>query len=123
MSTPTTLLAAVGVALVLTACGSAPLTSGPSGPSAPPVARASTAGVVYRCGQADGFEVTFGRDSAVLTGPRGRQVLLRDAGGLTPEQTVYSNAGLRVEFGLGPGGRQALLHTLTPAAVLRCVRN
>jgi len=120
MSTPIASLAALGVVLMLTACGSSPLSSGPSGP---PVAQASAAAVVYRCGPADGFEVTFGQDSAVLTGPRGRQMLLRDAGGLTPEQTVYSNADLRAEFGLGPGGRQALLHTPAPAVVLRCVRN
>jgi hypothetical protein len=53
-----------------------------------------------------------------VDGP-GRQVLLRDAGGLTPGQTVYSNAGLRVEFGPErPAGAAA---PLTPAAVLRCV--
>jgi hypothetical protein len=56
----------------------------------------------------------------VLTGPRGRQELLRDAGGLTPQQTVYSNAEWRAEFGLGASGREAVLQTLKPATVLRC---
>ena len=76
----------------------------------------------YRCEQAEGFQVTFSTDSAVMTGPRGRQELLRDAGGLTPQQTVYSNAVMRAEFGLGPEGREAVLRTVKPATVLRCVR-
>ena len=110
MRVPTILFSVVVVALLLTACASSPVPS------------ASVPGVVYRCEQAEGFQVTFGADSAVLTGPRGRQELLRDAGGLTPQQTVYSNAGLRAEFGLGAEGREAVLRTLKPAAVLRCVR-
>ncbi|MBC7547617.1 MAG: hypothetical protein H7224_03100 [Polaromonas sp.] len=116
MSLQTTCFAAALVALLLNACTSAPLSSGSNAHlmSAPAVA--------YRCAQADGFQVTFGVDSAVLTGPRGRQELLRDAGGLTPQQTVYSNAVLRVEFGLGPEGRGAVLQTVKPAAMLRCVR-
>lgn len=81
-----------------------------------------TAAQPYRCEQGEGFQVIFGTDSAVLTGPRGRQELLRDAGGLTLQQTVYSNADLRAEFGLGPEGREAVLRTLKPSAVLRCVR-
>lgn len=105
---------------LLSACVTAP-----SSPMAP-VPEASTApwtaAQAYRCEQAEGFRVTFGKDSAVLTGPRGRQELLRDAGGLTPQQTVYSNATVRAEFGLGPEGREAVLRILKPAAVLRCVR-
>ena len=113
LTTPVALALLSGL---LSACTSAPLSPVSPEPSGPP------AGMAYLCGQAQGFQVTFGQDSAVLTGPRGRQVLLRDAGGLTPLQTVYSNADMRVEFGLGPGGREALLRTLKPAAVLRCVR-
>ena len=79
-------------------------------------------GVAYRCDQGEVFNVTFGNNAAVLTGPRGRQELLRDAGGLTPQQTVYGNAAMRAEFGLGSDGRQAVL-TVKPVAVLRCVRN
>ena len=110
MNRCTTRLAVLCTALLLSACATTPVSS----PALP--------GVAYRCEQAEGFHVTFGTDSAVLTGPRGRQVLLRDAGGLTSQQTVYRNAGLRVEFGLGPDGREALLRTVQPAAVLRCVR-
>lgn len=105
---------------LLSACVTAP-----SGPVVPvPEASVSpwTTSQTYRCEQAEGFQVTFGTDSAVLTGPRGRQELLRDAGGLTPQQTVYSNANLRAEFGLGAEGREAVLRTVKPAAVLRCKR-
>lgn len=108
------------LAVLLSACVTAPSS---------PVARAPEAGIAswaisqtYRCNQAEGFQVTFGTDSAVLTGVRGRQELLRDAGGLTPQQTVYSNASFRVEFGLGPEGRDAVLRVVKPSAVLRCVR-
>ena len=114
MSAQTTLYSAVCTALLLTACASLP---GPVVRSAPDTVAA------YRCAQADGFNVIFGKDSAVLTGPRGRQELLRDAGGLTPQQTVYSNAGIRAEFGLGVEGREAVLQLAKPAAVLRCVQD
>lgn len=110
MNRPITPFAALGTALLLSACATAPVSS----PTLP--------GVAYRCDQAEGFQVTFGTDSAVLTGVRGRQELLRDAGGLTPQQTVYSNASFRVEFGLGPEGRDAVLRTVKPTTVLRCVR-
>ena len=44
-----------------------------------------------------------------MPGSRGNDVLLRDAGGMTPQQTVYSNARMRAEFGLGASGREAIL--------------
>ena len=59
----------------------------------------------------------------MLTGPRGRQELLRDAGGVTPQQTVYRNANVQAEFGLGVDGRQAVLRLAQPATVLRCVQD
>lgn len=108
MATPH--LTVVLAALLLTGCASFSVPS------------SLVPGVLYRCEQAEGFQVQFGADSAVLTGPRGRQELLRDAGGLTPQQTVYSNADMVAEFGLGSGGQEALLRTLKPASVLRCVR-
>ena len=106
--------------VLLSACMTAPFS--PVAP-VPEAGTASwTTSQTYRCEQGEGFQVIFGMDSAVLTGPRGRQELLRDAGGLTPAQTVYSNAVMRAEFGLGPEGREAVLRTLKPSAVLRCVR-
>ena len=51
-----------------------------------------------------------------------REVLLRDAGGLTPTQTVYSNPRMRAEFGLGAAGNQAVLRYLLQPVVLRCAR-
>ncbi|WP_427914280.1 hypothetical protein ACPWT1_04885 [Ramlibacter sp. MMS24-I3-19] len=49
--------------------------------------------------------------------------MLRDAGGVTPEQTVWSNDRLRAEFGLPPGDAGAVLHLLQPqASTVRCQR-
>jgi hypothetical protein len=81
MSAPTTLLAAVGVALVLTACGPRAVAS-PSGPSRRHCIH-RRCGVPLRAGR------WFGHVRPGLCrvdGPRGRQVLLRDAGGLTPDK-------------------------------------
>jgi hypothetical protein len=86
------------------------------------VSPSTATNVAYDCGQAPGFEITLGTGSAVLTGPRGRLELLRDAGGLTPQQTVYTNEGFRLELGLGPQGQQAVLQTLQPASIVRCKR-
>ena len=106
---------------LLMACASAP--PGAVAPAAPTVNAPAMMVQSYRCEQAEGFNVTFGMDSAALTGPRGRHELLRDAGGLTPQQTVYSNATMRAEFGLGADGRGAVLRTVKPATVVRCMRN
>ena len=91
--------------------GCAGLTGG--GPSASPV---------YRCEQGLQFTVRFVNDTAVLKGARGDDVLLRDAGG-QGAQTVYSNPRLRAEFGMGAGGREAVLQYLQPLLVARCVRD
>jgi len=86
-----------------------------------PPATASTP--VYRCDQGLKFTVRFVNDTAVLKGARGDDVLLRDAGG-QGAQTVYSNARLRAEFGVGEGGREAVLQYLQPPPlVARCVRD
>ena len=67
------------------------------------------------------FTVRYGDGTALLdAGNRGREQLLRDAGGITPRQTVYSNPRLRAEFGLGPGGDEALLHYASPPLQVRC---
>lgn len=106
-----TLALCTAAALLLAACAS---TDGSPAPGA------EAKGATYRCDRGERFQVTLGVDAAVLTGPRGRFELLRDAGGLTPAQTVYSNAAMRVEFGLGTAGRDALLQLQKPAEVLRC---
>ena len=78
----------------------------------------------YRCEAGVEFTVRFVDDSAVLdAGPRGYDVLLRDAVGLTPQQTVYRNPRVRAEFGLGTSGREAILRYPLLPLVVRCVRD
>jgi hypothetical protein len=78
----------------------------------------------YRCESNLEFSVRFADDSALLDmGPRGNETLLRDAGGVTPQQTVYSNARLRAEFGLGAQGREAILRYIASPQVVRCTRD
>jgi len=68
--------------------------------------------------------VRFTDDSAVVdAGSRCNDVLLRDAGGLTPQQTVYSNSHLRAEFGLGASGSEAILRYLAPQLVVNCTKD
>jgi len=76
----------------------------------------------YRCDNGLRFGVSFANDAARLTGARGDDVLLRDAGG-QGAQTVYSNPRLRAEFGLGASGREAALHYLQPPLSTRCQRD
>lgn len=80
-------------------------------------------GSLYRCEHGIEFTVKFVDDSAVLDGPRANEVLFRDAGGQGPLQSVYSNTNMRVEFGLGSGGREAVLHYALLPLVARCVRD
>ena len=97
-----------------------------SAPAAAPALSASPAVGLqrYRCDQNLEFSVRFMDDSAVIdAGARGNDVLLRDAGGVTPQQTVYSNPRLRAEFGLGAGGREAVLRYLAPQLVVNCVKD
>jgi len=77
----------------------------------------------YRCEDASEFTVRFVDDGAHIDAPaRGSEQLLRDAGGITPQQTVYSNGRLRAELGLGGRGDEASLHYLSPPLQLHCVR-
>jgi len=99
----------------------------PVPPAAPAASAASAPGPVtaglhrYRCDQALEFTVRFDDGTAVLdAGPRGNEVLLRDAGGATPQQTVYSNTRMRAEFGLGATGREAILRYAQPALTAHC---
>jgi hypothetical protein len=87
-----------------------------TGRATSPVAR-------YRCEHDIEFTVRFADDSALVdAGPRGSDVLLRDAGGTTPQQTVYSNPRMRAEFGLGASGREAVLRYALLPLVAHCVR-
>jgi hypothetical protein len=116
---------------VLLGCGSAPInpspTQAPVAAAAEAVAPAPTPSASlqrYRCDQNVDFTVRFMDDSAVIdAGARGNDVLLRDAGGVTPQQTVYSNPRVRAEFGLGAGGREAILRYLSPQLVANCVKD
>ncbi len=78
----------------------------------------------YRCDHDIDFTVSYGDDSAVVdAGSRGRELLQRDAGGISPAQTVFSNTELRAEFGLGATGNEAKLHYASPALQAHCVRD
>lgn len=118
---PAVLAAALAAAL-LGACTSTPFAPPAVAPAlapAPPAAGLPR----YRCDHGIVFTVRYGEDSAAIdAGPRGRELLLRDAGGVTPQHTVYGNERLKAEFGLGPAGREALLRVLEPPLVARCVR-
>lgn len=132
-ATPRTraVLTAAVAAAVLGACTSAPPT--PTVQSAPPLAPAPAPAAAgspaaaslqrYRCDHGVAFTVQYGEDSATIdAGPRGRQMLLRDAGGVTPQHTVYSNDRLKAEFGLGVAGNEAVLRYQAPPLLARCVR-
>jgi hypothetical protein len=107
---PASTLAARAATLALAGCAS----SGLGNPSAGPR---------YRSEQGIEFSVKFVDDSALIDSTRGYNVLFRDAGGQGAAQTVYSNAVVRAEFGLGPGGREARLSYPLLPLVVRCVRD
>jgi hypothetical protein len=78
----------------------------------------------FRCDNGIAFTVRFGEGTAEIdAGSQGAELLLRDAGGITPAQTVYSSTQLKAEFGLGADGRQAMLHYASPPLEARCVRD
>src|SRR5512140_2330633 len=127
-------LALLLAAADLCACAAAPPAVAPtapiSGQSAQPAAAPAAVTVAparrlphYRCDHGIDFTVAYGDDSAVVdAGSRGRELLQRDAGGVSPVQTVFSNTQLRAEFGLGPSGNEAMLHYAAPALQTHCVR-
>lgn len=119
----------------LAGCASAPPPDAPPAPFAPPAAAAAPAvpaasapapppaATHYRCDHDAAFTVEYGDDAATLAvNGHGREVLPRDAGGVTPQQTVYSSERLRAEFGLGPKGDEAVLRYAEPPLVLHCSR-
>lgn len=77
----------------------------------------------YVCEHGITFTAKLDDEAAVLNGARGREVLFRDAGGVTPTQAVYANARMRAEFGLGATGREAILRYPLLPLVARCVRD
>jgi len=77
----------------------------------------------YRCEHGIDFSVRFVDDSALIESSRASDVLFRDAGGQGASQTVYSSARMRAEFGLGSGGREAVLRYPLLPLVARCVRD
>ncbi len=91
----------------------------------PEPAEPARAGIRYRCEQGGTVFVLFANDTAEVGGlAQGSELLLRDAGGLAPQHSVYSNPRLRAEFGLGAAAEEALLHPLQPAGpTVRCIRN
>lgn len=118
-------------ALVLAGCAQTPPPAPPppaQAPAAiapPAAADADPPGVVrLHCDGGLQLRVHFDDDEARVAGlPGGEQRLLRDAGGVTPQQTVYSSAAWRVEFGLGPQGNEAQLQPLEPPGpALHCAR-
>lgn len=58
----------------------------------------------------------------LLFATREPETLLRDAGGTSPEQVVYSSTALKAEFGLVPDGRGVKLNFVTPAMSATCMR-
>ena len=103
-------LALAGIAAAMAGCSG----MGGAVPSASALSR-------YRCDGGIEFTVRFADGTAILKGARGDDLLLRDAGG-QGEQTVYSNPRMRAEFGLGAGGREAVLHYPVAPLATRCVR-
>lgn len=114
---------AFGAALVMWGCATQAPQATPS-PAAPAPSAANSQLPHYRCDGGLEFDVRFGDDSAELSFPaRPAQTLLRDAGGTSPQQVVYSNTDAKVEFGLGAGGREAKLNFVSPAIEARCIRD
>jgi hypothetical protein len=78
----------------------------------------------YRCDNNIEFDVRFIDGSAELTfANREPETLLRDAGGVTPQETVYSSTDLKAHFGLEPDGRGAKLNFTAPPLESHCLRD
>ncbi|RYY50422.1 MAG: hypothetical protein EOO24_66735 [Comamonadaceae bacterium] len=113
---PRTVLPVLAAAALAAGCA-APTSPG-SGPGATP---ANAAGRGYHCDDGSRFRLVVDGDVARVDGlPDGPQRLARDAGGMTPSETVWTGERLRAEFGLGDAGDRARLHRLQPPATLSC---
>ena len=123
-------LAAAALAVGCAARAPQPSTAVPV-PADPPPASAPDAvepplavgSVRYRCEGERVLLVRLREDVAQVQGlEQGEQTLLLDAGGVTPQQRVFSNPNVRMEIGLGDRGREAVFQLLQPpASELRCV--
>ena len=77
----------------------------------------------YDCGDGTRLRVLPQGDVLVVEElPGGPYRLGRDAGGFTPEHTVWSGPQLRVELGLGLKGDVALVQSLYPPHTVECRR-
>jgi hypothetical protein len=120
--------------LLVIGCARQPDPQVPAAAAAPPspIAAAPTVSTVlpapeppgrtlYLCDTGQSVVVQDEGDSVLVSGlSRGEERLGRDAGGLTPQQAVFSGPTLRLEFGLGADGRQMLLQSLRPPELLHC---
>jgi hypothetical protein len=92
---------------------SAPPHAAPSSPAAPVPATDLPGAMRLACEDGVELRAVFQADQVLLSGlPAGAESLLRDAGGVSPRQSVYSSPRVRAEFGLGPEGREAAVHLL-----------
>jgi hypothetical protein len=110
----------LGLALAPVAVAAALLAGCAAGQVGNPSTVKPSAGQRYHCEQGIEFGVKFVDDSALIDSNRSHNLLFRDAGGQGEGQTVYSNAEVRAEFGLGASGREARLSYLLPPLVVRC---
>lgn len=93
-----------------------------SAPAPEPPPSSPDAGI-YECGDGTRLRVQPQGDVLVVEDlPGGPYRLGRDAGGFTPEHTVWSGPQLRVELGLGPKGEVALVQSLYPPHTVECRR-
>ena len=96
----------------------------PPAPVPEPAPRATSNLPHYRCDNDIEFDARFAQDAVELVfANREPEKLLRDAGGLTAQETVYSSTGLKAHFGLDPAGRGAKLNFASPPLESRCVRD
>ncbi len=111
-------------AMLLAACAApAPVPSMPTvGTDGPPAAEPGI--IRLHCDDGLALRLRVLHDEVLVDGlPGGREVLLRDAGGVTPQQSVYANERVRAEFGLGAQASEAVVHLLQPQPRdLHCAR-
>ncbi|QHI98720.1 hypothetical protein GT347_12395 [Xylophilus rhododendri] len=79
-------------------------------------------GTAYRCDNGVAVRVKETEGRATLQTGRGTEVLLRDAGGVGPQQAVYSNPQVRLQTGMDPEARGAFLEGMVAGGKARCLR-